>query len=843
MNALRRVRESYVSWLLRHRALIFAVAAVLAVAGTWRTVRTYQSLRSDLEELLPTGAPSVTSIAELRQRVPGLRYLGVVVDTGGPQNLAAAERFIADLSARARKYPSDELAAVRGDIRDERRFAETYALQLLPPKDVRELREAVEEERDREVSRGLGTDLLEEDEAGGPAAAPSTAEQLRSKYEQRYKGPKYPGDKFVSEDGRTRVLLLQAGSHTTGYGADRKLIDRVEADIAALGFPAAYASDMRVGFAGDVATRVEEMEGLATDLSVSGALVSLAVIAAIVLFFRSWRALPILGIPMLLGTVLTFGIAALPPLSIRYLNSNTAFLASIIIGNGVNFGIILLARFMEERARGAELPQAIGIAVSRTWSATLAAALAASAAYGSLIVTDFRGFNQFGWIGALGMVTCWAATYVVAPPTLFWLGARMKPRPERTTKSFTQELVAGMIRRPHLVLGVSAVAVLVSVAGVAIRYGDYLEYDLSTLRRRDSWESGERYWGKRMDATLKRYLTPTLIMTANAEEARVVEARVRDLMRHNAAGGLIGSVASGRTLLNPERDQSIAEAHTLRAILTPRMKAELSPRDRELVERALGPAAMRPLQPADLPDVLVAGLREKDGRIDRNVLVYPKLGAGTWDAQRIHAFTADLREAAKVHGNETPIAGSLLLSSDIASAIGKDGPRMTLLALFTVLGICVLTFRSVGLSFAAVGSLLAGVLLMLGSLGWLGARLNFSNFVALPITFGIGADYSINVLKRFQTEGRASLDRVVANTGGAVALCSVTTVIGYGSLLVAQNRALFSFGVLAVAGELACLLTAILGLPAALRFANRERLSDERDSEPGDSAAIRSATR
>jgi predicted exporter len=382
----------------------------------------------------------------------------------------------------------------------------------------------------------------------------------------------------------------------------------------------------------------------------------------------------------------------------------------------------------------------------------------------------------------------------------------------------------------------------VSIAGIALRYGDYLEYDLSTLRRRDSWESGERYWGKRMDATLKRYLTPTLIMTSSPDEARVVEGRVRELMRNNAAGGLIGSVASGSTLLNPERSQSIVEAQTLRALLTPRMKAELSPEDRALVERALSPAALQPLTAAQLPDVLVAGLREKDGRIDRNVLVYPKLGAGTWDAQRIHAFTADLREAAKVHGHDVPIAGSLLLSSDIASAIAKDGPRMTILALFTVLGICVLTFRSMGLSFAAVGSLLAGVLLMLGSLGWLGARLNFSNFVALPITFGIGADYSINVLKRFQTEGRASLDRVVTNTGGAVALCSVTTVIGYGSLLVAQNRALFSFGVLAVAGELACLLTAILGLPAALRFANRER-DAERDSEPSDATVVRSATR
>jgi predicted RND superfamily exporter protein len=112
--------------------------------------------------------------------------------------------------------------------------------------------------------------------------------------------------------------------------------------------------------------------------------------------------------------------------------------------------------------------------------------------------------------------------------------------------------------------------------------------------------------------------------------------------------------------------------------------------------------------------------------------------------------------------------------------------------------------------------LFLGVLLMMGVLAWSGERINFSNFVALPITFGIGADYSINVLRRYQSDARGSLLRALGSTSGAVALCSATTVIGFGSLLMAQNRALFSFGVFAIAGELACLVTAVLALPALL---------------------------
>ena len=58
----------------------------------------------------------------------------------------------------------------------------------------------------------------------------------------------------------------------------------------------------------------------------------------------------------------------------------------------------------------------------------------------------------------------------------------------------------------------------------------------------------------------------------------------------------------------------------------------------------------------------------------------------------------------------------------------------------------------------------------------------------------------------------------VRTTGGAVALCSLTTIIGYSSLLLAENRALFLFGLLAVLGEVACLTTAVIVMPAFVEW-------------------------
>jgi predicted RND superfamily exporter protein len=202
--------------------------------------------------------------------------------------------------------------------------------------------------------------------------------------------------------------------------------------------------------------------------------------------------------------------------------------------------------------------------------------------------------------------------------------------------------------------------------------------------------------------------------------------------------------------------------------------------------------------------------------MDRNELVFPIISEKTWDADRISTFTHDLREASTIDGNQAPVGGSLLLSSDIVAAMKADGPKATALGLGAVLLITLLTFRVLGLSLATMVSLVLSAIIMLGAMAWTGQRMNFSNFVAIPITFGIGADYVFNVLKRYQADAKFDLRMAIANTGGAVAMCSITTIFGFGSLLVAQNKALFSFGLFTTTGEVTGLLTAVMSLPAAL---------------------------
>ena len=82
-------------------------------------------------------------------------------------------------------------------------------------------------------------------------------------------------------------------------------------------------------------------------------------------------------------------------------------------------------------------------------------------------------------------------------------------------------------------------------------------------------------------------------------------------------------------------------------------------------------------------------------------------------------------------------------------------------------------------------------------------------------------DYGVNIFQRYRQEG--DIVGVIRSTGGAVMLASLTTIIGYSSLLFAGNQAFVSFGLLAVFGELTCVLAAIVSLPALIIYLKKKK--------------------
>jgi uncharacterized protein len=819
------VSQAFVRWALRYGRLLWAIALVLSLPALGRTAWLYGHLRSELEELLPRDSPSVIALNELRDRVGAHQYLGVVVDSGTAANLPAAERFVDDLAARVRRYPRTLVSDVRTGDQAERSFLDEHGALYIDLVDLRSIRARIEARRDYEAEKETGA-LLDED----APAPPIDFGDIQSRYEKRLgvDHERGAGGRYTSVQDHLTVLVVELGQYSTGTGTSRRLLDQVKGDIAGLGGLGHYAPGMRLGFAGDAAISVEELTALVSDLSISSVVVVVAVLGAIVVYYRWWRSLWIVGPPLLVATVCAFGIASLPPFGVTALNSNTAFLGSIIVGNGINFGLILLARYVEERRAGRDVRRSLELAVEGSRGGTLTAAAAAAASYGSLAITHFRGFQQFGYIGGLGMLFAWASAFLLMPSLICWLdrdeSTRPKPRPERTRFSYW---VAAMVRRaPWGVMAVTTALTVAAAYEVAhFRWSNDIESNFSRLRRRDTWKTGEGYWGKRMDSVLGQYLTPLAVIADTPEQARAVETRLKSEETRPAFEDRVDTIRSIDDVLPSFQEEKLVTVGSIQADLTPRVMDSLTPSQRDYAEKLLRTAPTQ-VTLEDLPRTFTLGLLEKDGRASDIVLVYPKPDSDWWNGHAIASFVGGLRDVAQesAFGGRPPrVAGSIALSADLAHAIMVDGALACAVAFAGVVTVVVLLLRLRRSTLYVVSALLVGILWLAGATHFLGIRINFGNFIAFPITLGIGVDYAVNVVSRYEMDGEGDVLDAVRSTGAAVALCSLTTIIGYSSLLMAQNRALFLFGLLAVFGEVACLSVALAGLPAFLLLRQRRR--------------------
>ncbi len=802
-----------VPWLVRRRRLVLLAALVVSAVASIFGTRLYLNLRSGFEELLPDTAPSVRAARTIAPKLHSVTHLSVVFEGNDADGL---DRLADDLAARLRRLPRDLVEAVEYRTDEQREYVRRFGGFYLSPQDLDDIQQRIDRRIAWEKRKANPlTNLLGDDEELGPAPPLDFSD-----IEKRYAGAsgefaKFRKGYFQTPDGKLLVLLVRPPESATGLEANQRMLDAVKREVAALD-PKSYDPTIRVGYDGEVASLVEEQAALVSDLASSTVVVIVLVLLALWYYFRRWTAILSIFGALAVGCAITFGLAWF---LIGYLNANTAFLGSIVVGNGINVSIIIVARFLEERRRGRSFDDALQTAWSGTVAATFVASFAAALAYLSLAVTDFRGFSQFGVIGAIGMALCWVTSYLLVPPLLAALDRRSKRALAGSGRdSVIGQFVSWLNARHCRMVKLGSVALLVvSVVGVLTYRGDVLEYDLSKLRAAKSEKHGAIYWGNKVDQVFRAYLTPVVI---RAETPAELDRVVAVLERERKALGPKDPFREVRTLADVVPADSPEKRVRLKRLRDTLSESRIEKMDPEVRQKVLDfrpPADLRAPTIQDLPAAIRLPLVEKDGTSGRIALVFPRK-VGFITARETEEMSDLIRGAIARSGARAQAVGQSLLYVDISRAIVRDGPIATGLALLAVVVLVAVTLRRIRPTVQVLGSLLLGVAWLVGYAAWARVRLNFLNFVVFPITFGIGVDYAVNIVQRWHREGEGAeaLARVLQETGGAVALCSVTTIIGYASLLVADSRALRGFGLLASLGEVACIGAALIALPAWL---------------------------
>lgn len=812
---------------------VLAFAALL-VAGSLFLARKLE-VRPGFEALLPSDRASVRELDRVKEHTTGVSMVFVVLEGDDTQ---AMRRLADDIVVAERKLGRPWVGSAESGVHESVEFLQPRAGLYANLDDLKGLESDLEKRWDYEVGQESGFGL-EEDGYEPPAFDGDTLRKRFGISEEDTN--RYPDGYYQSQDGKTVVVAIRSTVLGTDYDDGKEALDRIRSAVDELD-PSSYGA-ITVGYTGDLVTSSNEYRAINDDLTDVGMLGALLIIGVVFLYYLRMRTLLSMVLTISIGVSVTFGATQL---MVGHLNMATGFLFTIIAGNGINPGIIFMARYLEARRRGRSTAGAIREAHRETWLPTLTASCAASAAYASLMVTEFRGFRDFGVIGGFGMVLCWVCTFAFLPSILV-AAERVSPLAKgksglfgllpRATAGGTRfgaPFAALVERFPGACASVGVVLAVVStIATVHYIRSDPMEYDLRNLRSD---------------------------MSRRLEEVRLSHLS-EDITGHVGQDGMAilvddpKQVAELQQKLEKLRDDAPQDAkpfkaiHTLQSFvpshqaekiaLLKKMKKRLRKAhqrgfvkedDWKKLEPYLPPDEIQPFGMADVPEGMARAFSERDGRRGRVVYISPISSDAIDDARYLFRWADSYRETRLDGGDDDPSndtvvrgSGRAVIYADIWEAVLADIPKAIIVSLLLTLLVVALSFRAGFAASAVMLSLLAGIAWMAALLALFGARINFLNFIALPITFGIGVDYAVNVMQRYRREGPGGALTAVRETGGAVVLCSMTTTLGYLALVRSVNFAVRSLGVAAVLGEIACLLAAVIALPGMLVWLDRRR--------------------
>jgi predicted RND superfamily exporter protein len=787
--------QRYVHWLQRHTVAIFA--ASLALTGVAIYLAAFHlPLQTDFSALLPADTPSVIAAEKLAQRAPARDTMLVIIVAPDAKSRAAAGEKAA---AGIRALSSDLVESADSSNAATREFIRAHQGLYVPLDQLTAARDALAQQI-ADAKLKANPLFIELDDELAAAAPDKDLEELRAKH--READALLAKDKHISADGRSQVIVVHTAFRATDVDRDRKLMRAL--DKLALKIRGEHPF-VTVGFAGGPAVSLAEHGALSRGIVLSSLLTALLVSLVLFIHLRSKRALILLGLNILLATIISFGVAAL---TVGHLNAATAFLGAIIAGNGVNYGILLFARYLEER-RTANITQAMATAIQGTLLPTLVASLGAAIAYGALGATKFRGFADFALIGGIGMIICWIGSFVLLPAMIMRYAGKGMREPSLLFGRIVVKIFG--FRRPLLAAGAAA-AVTIGAGVISYRYlaDDPYEYDLTQLRSQSPDAVAVRHWLNYADETFGRGLAglagQTYVAVDRAEQVPAVVDQLRTIGKHDTIVGQVGSVLD---IIPQDQAAKLALLAEIRAQID-EVAPMLDDEQRRELLALRPPDSLTAITAADLPAPLARKLTERDGRIGLMIAVKPSAEFDERDGKDLIAFSAAVRQLA---GDDVIASGACMLFADVLMQIQKDGPLVTAIASIALIIMVVAIIGRTRRAVAVLVATAAGSIGMIAVCALAGIKINFLDFVALPITLGLGIDYAINIADR-----ATHADPIVAlrSTGGTVLVCSLTTMIGYLSLMVSDNLSIRGFGLASLIGEITCVVAAFVIVPAII---------------------------
>jgi uncharacterized protein len=868
-----------------------AISLLLAVAGVTYTLHTL-SFRTSGRDLLPQNAGYIVRYNQYARDFGELEDIVIVIEARTFEAAKAyAARLVHELRVSPIKFPrvtyrvdpqrfegrqllylpTEQLKEVRDRIFDYQEFMESFAgdpslARLVEGANAAMASAFVSNLFDLGLEKGGGENTrflqLVLDQISDRLDRPTP---YRSPWGTLFSLGERPADAgyFLSDDKSLLFALVETPRSDKGsFTGDRYAIEVIRGVIAKLkpDFP-----NVQAGVTGGPVLSNDEMTAAFEDSSI--ATVIAFALTLLVMMLAFWRV----GKPLLMLVVLAVTLAwsmGIIALTVGHLTIFSVMFISIVIGIGIDYGIYFLFRYEEEIFLGRNLKDALQLTAARTGPGMLIGALTAGFTFYVLMLTDFRGIQELGFIAGTAILMAWLGMITLFPALLMLVDRHHaeRPRHQAPRAHAIERMHVPVLDRitsyPKTVLTAAGIATVASLGAVPFVGFDY---NLLNLQAKGT-ESV--LWEKRILATTGRSGFNGLASATTLEELRKKQEAFEKLPS-------VSDVDSVLRVIPDNQQEKIGIVKTFAPIIAPVRVGRSSPVDIERLSRALGELQRRldifateagDKLPKDLKDLraktaeLLKTLKTADREVvepalshlqsqlyrdftskffdlQRNLNPRPVVLADVpeeiqrkfigkrgnfllqihprvdiWEREGARTFVRELRSV------DPDVTGAPIITYEAIGYMERAYYQGTIYAFLVVGILSFLMIRRVKETLLALLPLVLALLWTIGLMRVFGIQFNMANVWGLPLIIGASAEFGLNVMVRY-LEGRDHGGPLVArSTVMAVALSGVSTMVGFGSLMIARHQGIYSLGLLLTLGSACGLFASLAVLPVILRL-------------------------
>lgn len=547
-------------------------------------------------------------------------------------------------------------------------------------------------------------------------------------------------------------------------------------------------------------------------------IVLLIMVVVLYRLLRSWRAVVVPLMAVLVSVAISVGLIAAGPGSF---NVVTFVIPTLIMVIGIADAIHLVERYLEERRLGCDISEATRRATIAVGTACLMTSATTAVGFASLLTAHIDVIQEFGLWAAISVGVAFVVTIALVPVGILSLKLPLRGYVEHHEGDAVDRGLKALAefsqKHPTLVMALWGLFAAVCATGAmqikrdSTLLEEMFDDDPLVVAQLKAEAAGFAVLPVEVDL-----IGPPEAFKNPDHLARA--AAVQDwLLAHDyvaKAGSFIDVVRETHRALygTPElfaaRPEAVGQAFFL-------------------LESAIGDDLWRLVTP-DFSRLHISAYR-----YDKGLNAYNRL---------YDELSAELARLFAGSGIEARITGSSLVATRAVAQIVEDLLASLSTAFLVIAVLMGLLFRSLRIGLISMVPNMLPLLVAAAVMGWAGFHIRIASGLIFSMALGIAVDDTIHFLARYRNErlaGRNQHDAIVATmrgSGRAMITTSLLLIAGFSVLMTSAFRGIFEFGLLVALVMLVALAADLTLLPALLLRARPFQAAFERSRAHGDGA-------